>query len=440
MIGGLIASAAATLIPVMLLAMREVIRRRRSAMLDELSETLFKKSPHIPTLEFARSKYGTGANPASGRALVSTWILFISAIPYLCLSIAGFLLLFMPYSALVPTGTPNHTSLTLSLFWLDPADDGKSENSRLLSSAAIASAAFLGAYLFTLRLLLRAVMNFELSPLTWLRTSIHIVSGMIVAVLIYRVLVGTPFISQLLQLTTDPNTQTAPLRLWLGIAFVAGYIPDFGLSTLVRRLRISHLKTVDGEILQGVSIIPIEVLDGIDYDIRYRLEETNIADVQNLATYNPILLFVETPFGLYEAFDWVLQAQLCTVVGTKTFLELKKIHVRTIFDLERAVLADDAPDGMVRLVGSVLYADAPANLRALISTGGNELVLDVTNVKHAVMVMGDDLHIHRLRQLWIEIYDQLTNCSGKDWLYRSTRASPQTATASGFSARPRGAT
>ena len=422
MIGGLIAAAAATLVPVMLLAMREIIRRRRSAMLDELTEALFKTSRHIPTLEFARSKYGTGAHPTSGRSLVPTWILLISAIPYLCLSILGFLLLFIPYSTLLPTDPPSHTSLTQSLFWLDPTDD-PSANAPLLSTTAIASFGFLGSYVFTLRLLLRAVMNFELSPLTWLRASTHIVSGMIVAVLIYRVFVGTPFISHFMQLTAEENTQTVPLRLWLGFAFVAGYVPDFGLFTLVRRLRISHLKTVDGKILQGVSIIPIEILDGIDYDIRYRLEETNIADVQNLATYNPILLYVETPFGLYEAFDWVLQAQLCTVVGTKTFLELKKIHIRTIFDLERAVLADDAPDSMVRLVGSVLYADAPANLRELISTEGEMPALNVASIKHAVMVMGDDLHIHRLRQLWIEIYEQLTKCSGRDWLYRSARAS-----------------
>ena len=117
--------------------------------------------------------------------------------------------------------------------------------------------------------------------------------------------------------------------------------------TLVRYLHITYLKNVDDDVMKSVAIIPIEIVDGIDYDVRYRLEETNIVDIQNLATYNPVLLFVETPYGLYEAFDWVLQAQLCLAVGPKTFLELKKYKVRTIFDLENAVTGDGT-DGLTR--------------------------------------------------------------------------------------------
>lgn len=429
---GLFAVLLATATPIAMLLMREVIRRRRSALLDDLLVTLFKDKPNIPTLEFVRSKYGTGglappdANTpaatqdenAARRSLIATRTLFFSAIPYLLLAVLGFLLLFEPACVLFSFETCTGNWIAQSLFWIENTGDLKATRTKLMNTAAIAGVAFLGAYLFTLRTLFRAVMNFELSPLTWLRAAIHVLTGVIIAILMYRTLHDTPYLTNLLQLSASPDS---PLHLWLAIAFIAGYVPDFGLTTLIRRFRISYLKSVDDEVMKNVAIIPIEVIDGIDYDIRYRLEETNIVDVQNLATYNPIMLFVETPYGLYEAFDWVLQAQLCLVVGPKTFFELRKHKIRTILDLERAVLANNAPDPFVRMVGNLLYADANADTRKLITlkpaSDSAPAELDVASIKHAVMVMGDDLHIHRLRQLWSEIHRQLRPDPASEWLY-----------------------
>jgi hypothetical protein len=237
---------------------------------------------------------------------------------------------------------------------------------------------------------------------------VHLLSGSIVALLLYRTLGGTPYLSDVLQITVTPDS--SPLRLWLAVAFVAGYVPDFGLSTLVRYLHITYLKNVDDALMKSVAIIPIEIVDGIDYDVRYRLEETNIVDIQHLATYSPILLFVETPYGLYEAFDCVLQAQLCLAVGPKTFLELKKYKVRTIFDLEEAVKGD-GPNGLTQMIGAILYADANPEVRKFIASAATDPnapgVPDVASVRRAVAVMGDNLHTRRLRQLWSVIYSQL---------------------------------
>ena len=415
---GIFAAIFAVITPPTLLVMREVIRRRRSSLLGELIDSLFKGNENIPTLEFARNKYG--ARPAAStagqsreekaatRTLTRPYALLVSAIPYLLLSIIGFLILIEPVCALISTDACFGNLIVQSLIWMEHPGGAADSAARLLDAAAIVGAAFLGGYLFTLRTLLRAVMNFELSPITWLRAAVHLLSGSIVALLLYRTLGGTPYLSDVLQITVTPDS--SPLRLWLAVAFVAGYVPDFGLSTLVRYLHITYLKNVDDALMKSVAIIPIEIVDGIDYDVRYRLEETNIVDIQNLATYSPILLFVETPYGLYEAFDWVLQAQLCLAVGPKTFLELKKYKVRTIFDLEEAVKGD-GPNGLTQMIGAILYADANPEVRKFIASAATDPnapgVPDVASVRRAVAVMGDNLHTRRLRQLWSVIYSQL---------------------------------
>jgi hypothetical protein len=97
---GIFAAIFAVITPLTLLVMREVIRRRRSSLLGELLDSLFKGNENIPTLEFARNKYG--ARPAAStagqsreekaatRTLTRPYALLVSAIPYLLLRSSAF--------------------------------------------------------------------------------------------------------------------------------------------------------------------------------------------------------------------------------------------------------------------------------------------------------------------------------------------------------------
>jgi hypothetical protein len=115
-----------------------------------------------------------------------------------------------------------------------------------------------------------------------------------------------------------------------------------------------NLKQRKSDCEKHAPVVPLTVLDVVDFFIEFRLEEANIFDVQNLAASNPIMLHVESPYGIYQTIDWVAQAQLCTTVGAERFLLLKRFNIRTIFDLERAVLGLNAPAELKLIIGTIL--------------------------------------------------------------------------------------
>jgi hypothetical protein len=183
-------------------------------------------------------------------------------------------------------------------------------------SGAAITAGFLGAYLFTLRYLVDRVRNYELSPTSFLIASVSILEGTFV-VAVARHLVG--------------NTS---FGAFTALAFVLGYFPTYGITWLVEHARVQNLKQMAPAAYKRRYVLPTDMVDGIDVSIKFRLMEAGIQDVQNLATANPVLLYVETPFGLLTILDWISQAQLIVAFGGDLAADLRQIGVRTIFDVE----------------------------------------------------------------------------------------------------------
>lgn len=281
---------------------------------------------------------------------------------------------------------------------------------RCTDQAATAVAiAFAGGYLASLTLILRAVARFDLSGLTFLRAFAQILVSTVVAIvlwrafftsstgcvvglyqwLLYPVLFIIGFVpdagTQYLFSTFSGQLTPAPLRSGApppppppppsehvssndacppqppppppaqSNASPPPPPPPVDKEPWARMKRLLRsVKLSDDRFGEATKSLPLDLIDGIDFFTRVRLEEAGVYEVQNLAVANPILLHVETPFGIYQVIDWVAQAQLCTVVGPERFLLLRQYNLRTIFDLERAVLSLKSTSEFRRIVGGIL--------------------------------------------------------------------------------------
>lgn len=414
--------------PFAIIAIRTQVRYSRVRLIDLFAENFnlppaTRGAKGLVSFEFVRGKYFIdlpNATPMSPAAMIprfpmllhADWMLLFCAVPYMVFSSFGLFVLLSPLQFHGLAG-PVADWLRPSLLAVGGVPAAIAGNEAALAAyhvnvLTVAGMTFAGAYFFTLRLFLRAVVMFDLSTVTFLRAFAHMVLSATLAIAIYRAMPSA-----------EPYDPQAGLSgLWLATAFGLGFTPDAALAQL-KRLTGVIPKRPRVELQEHAYIVPLTLIDGIDHWIAFRLEEANIYDVQNLATVNPIMLHIESPHGIYETMDWVGQAQLCTVVGPERFLALRSLHLRTIFDLENTVLHGES-DTLKDAVADILFQDdshfstlrsktgfARPSMLGLQPTDAEGLKARREALAEVVRQMVDDLHVFRLRQLWSHIKDKL---------------------------------
>jgi uncharacterized membrane protein len=109
-----------------------------------------------------------------------------------------------------------------------------------------------------------------------------------------------------------------------------------------------------------------------------------------------VLLYVETPYNILEIIDWIAQAQLITAVGPKKTQELRKLNVRTIFDLAR--IGDT--NHFRRCVLSILIE--PDSFRDKLADMSDDEIQSMFVCMFTSIA--DDLHVIRLARVWNAFY------------------------------------
>jgi hypothetical protein len=256
------------------------------------------------------------------------------------------------------------------------------------------SSALLGSYLTEIRQIYRAINNFDLSPALIIESTIAIVAGVGVAVLIVAAvhLVGV-----------SHSQDSASWRsVVVSLCFTAGILPQAATRWLMTKSRLSNFKRENPEIFKLFEATPIELIDGIDTETRERLSDYHLSSTQNLAAANPLMLFVETPYGVYQIMDWVAQAQLCASAGPKAIALLWKLGVRTLFDLERAAFDNLCFNKQqLEIIGAALMTDVPVPATAPNTGGGPRY--DAAFVTANIGLRLIDPHVHRLRQIYMQV-------------------------------------
>jgi hypothetical protein len=302
-------------------------------------------------------------------------------------------------------------------------------------------AALAGSYLTALRGFYRAVKNFDLSPSTLVGETIRmLLSAVLAPVLAVGVLwIGTEAVKAVVD-TGVTLTSPSVIAAVVAASFFAGVMPEVVLRSIIQGDKLRKFKREEEDVFNAFKITPVEIVDGIDSDIRVRLEDHHIHSTQSLAAANPLMLFVETPYGVYQIMDWVAQAQLCSSVGRDKIIRLWPLGIRTLFDLERlAACHDQAHETLLLEVGRVILGDG------LIPKDIPDPAATAALVRASIELRLDDPHVQRLRQIYMAVGERLgqdsrrfrasgrpcrpPSCSRRRWICRTWTPKRQPATA-----------
>ena len=159
--------------------------------------------------------------------------------------------------------------------------------------------AFLGAYFFSLQLLIWRFVRKDLSPNAYLSVALRILLAMI----------GIWVVNQGIELFQAD----LDIRTRLVVAFAIGVFPVIVWQFIVGIVkRIPGVAVVLPNLKQGLAL---SELDGLTIWHETRLEEEDIENVANMASSDVVDLLLNTRFSPNRVIDWVDQAILFTSIS-----------------------------------------------------------------------------------------------------------------------------
>ncbi|MFN2506714.1 MAG: hypothetical protein ABR540_21290 [Acidimicrobiales bacterium] len=191
--------------------------------------------------------------------------------------------------------------------------------------------AFMGAYLFTLQMLVRRFFQADLKASAYVNATVRTVSALVVVLAVSMILQNVP----------ENGGPGGPDRQIAAIAFLIGFFPLVGLQALQKTAAVV-LRTVVPSLRNNY---PLSDLDGLSVWYEARLLELGIEDMQNLATANLVDVVLHSKVPVARLIDWVDQGILYLHLepvkergqnGKSARSRLRRMGIRSATSLEEA--------------------------------------------------------------------------------------------------------
>ena len=266
----------------------------------------------------------------------------------------------------------------------------------LLTTADMLRFGFLGAYLFTLQMLIRRYFQADLKASAYVNAVVRIVSALCIV------------------LVVDVSVQQdAGGGAKAAAAFVIGFFPLVGLQALQKAAAVA-LRTVVPSLRNDY---PLSDLDGLSVWYEARLLELGIEDMENLATANLVDVTLHSRVPVARLVDWVDQAHLYLHLepkngkGDTSRDVLRRLGVRTATALEDAVRPCPADaDACAR---GLVPADANAQLLADLRSALNRDGLTASVTTSLLKVFDNDPNLKHVRN-WKRDWSQAASAPAVD--------------------------
>jgi len=230
--------------------------------------------------------------------------------------------------------------------------------------------AFLGAYFFSLQMIIKRFVRHDLGANAYNAISLRILLA----------IVGVWIATQTFKVFDSKFDETAPI---VQIAsFAVGAFPLVAWQLLTAALK--KFPPFQAALPNLTCSQPLDAIDGLSYWAQVRLAEESIESVPNLATADLVDLMLNTKIPPHRIIDWVDQAILLTYLGTEeqreTYLgteaqqaehdsarslqdKLKRYGIRTATGLEAAFRCCSTSGLLTRSLGD----DQPDRLRSIVA-------------------------------------------------------------------------
>jgi hypothetical protein len=176
---------------------------------------------------------------------------------------------------------------------------------RVVTSLIAFQFGFLGAYIYFIAHLVRSYFTLDLTPHTYVESTIRMVTASVLALIVSFVL---PLSARCASATPDYQCITHALPL---VSFFLGYFPGRALL-LIEKLGTKVIRSMPATAYRST---PLSDLHGVSFAHEIRLNREGFDNIENLVQADALELAVRTGFSFRELSHWIDQGWLRIHLG-----------------------------------------------------------------------------------------------------------------------------